>query len=62
MIRVTSINLTTVLKTKYEKVSHIYSMCKTSNSNEFALGGYDGMYFGTVEPGQITITTEAHLT
>jgi len=54
-------NLTTVLKTKFEKVSHIYTICKTSNANEFAIGGYDGMYFGTVEPGHVSITTEALL-
>lgn len=53
--------LSLLLKTKFEKVSHVYSITRTSRHGEFALGGYDGMYFGTVVDKKIGISTESYL-
>jgi len=50
-----------LLKTKFEKVSHIYSISKTSRPGEFAIGGYDGLYFGQINSSHIGITTEVFL-
>jgi hypothetical protein len=53
--------INTLLKTKFDKVSHIYALTKTSKHGEFAIGGYDGMYFGSVIEKQIGISTESYL-
>jgi len=56
-----TVTLQTILKTKFEQVSHIYSIKRTSRLGEFAIGGFDGIYFGQISEGRIGVSTEQHL-
>ena len=46
LIKIFPARLETLLKTKFENVSHIYTIHKTNRIGEFAIGGYNGLYFG----------------
>ena len=61
LIKIFPARLETILKTKFEKASHIYAIQKTSRIGEFAIAGYNGLYFGHITQNNIGILPEAFL-
>lgn len=55
------VQLNMLLKTKFDQISHIYTMQRTSRLGEFIIGGYDGIYFGQISDGHIGVSTEQFL-
>jgi hypothetical protein len=58
IIKVQKLKMSTALRTKFERSSHIYAIQRTSRMGEFVIGGFDGIYFGQITDGHIGISTE----